>query len=62
MPSPSILIAGFGFKVKIRNTLIMTSAADVMTRADRARPIATDSRLSPVTAYSSRIRVSRSSS
>ena len=38
IPTPSILIAGFGFRVKIRNTKIITSAAEVMTRAGAGEP------------------------
>jgi hypothetical protein len=47
-PRPRIFTVGSGFGTKARNTLIMMSAADVMTRPVLARPWTTLSRLSPV--------------
>ena len=61
-PSPSIFSDGTGLATKLRKTTIMISAAEVMTRPVPARPRATDSTLSPVRTYSSRIRDSRNTS
>jgi hypothetical protein len=61
-PRPSIFSDGTGLATKLRKTAIMISAADVITRPVPARPLATDSALSPVRAYSSRIRESRNTS
>jgi hypothetical protein len=47
---------------KLANTVIMISAAAVITRAVAARPSATASALSPERSYSSRIRESRNTS
>ncbi len=58
-PTPNICTTTAGVATKLRNTLIMISAADVMTRAVVARPDTTAARVWPVRSYSSRIRVSR---
>ena len=61
-PRPSIFSEGTGLATKLRKTAIMMSAAEVMIRPVPARPRATDSALSPVAAYSSRMRESRNTS
>lgn len=61
-PSPIIFTVGSGLVTKERNTAIMISAADVMTRAVFASPIATASRLFPDLSNSSRIRDRRNTS
>jgi hypothetical protein len=47
-PRPVILTNGEGWATKLRNTTVMISAADVITRPVAAMPRATDSVLSPV--------------
>ena len=61
-PSPSIFSDGTGLATKLRKTATMMSAAEVTTRPVPASPRATASVLSPVRAYSSRIRDSRNTS
>ncbi len=61
-PMPSIFSDGTGLAARLRNTTIMISAAEVMTRPVPASPRATDSALSPVRRCSSRIRDSRNTS
>ena len=61
-PRPSIFSDGTGLATKLRKTTTMISAAEVTTRPVPARPRATDSVLSPVASYSSRIRDSRNTS
>jgi hypothetical protein len=47
-PTPNILITGSSPSTKLPNTLIMMSAAAVMTRAELVRPESTLPRASPV--------------
>ena len=61
-PSPIILVTGSSLNTNPRNTEIMMSAADVMTRAVLAMPWMTAASLSPVRRYSSRTRESRNTS
>jgi hypothetical protein len=61
-PSPIIFTVGSGLVTNERNTAIMINAAEVITRAVLARPIATASRLLPDARYSSRMRDSRNTS
>ena len=61
-PRPSIFTSGDGSVTKLANTTVMMSAAEVITRPVPAMPRATDSALSPVASYSSRMRESRNTS
>ena len=61
-PRPNILAKTSSPRTKDRNTVTMTAAPAVMTRADLASPSATASALSPVLSYSSLIRESRKTS
>src|SRR6266508_2492384 len=61
-PRPVILTSGDGLATKLRNTTVMISAAEVITRPVPAMPRATDSALSPVASYASRMRESRNTS
>src|SRR3954447_21456755 len=61
-PSPSIFSDGTGLATNARKTAIMIRAPDVMTRPVPAIPRATDSVLSLVRTYSSRIREMRNTS
>jgi hypothetical protein len=61
-PSASILITTASEARKEKNTLIMISAAEVITRAVTARPDATLSWLSLVASHTSRTRDSRNTS
>ena len=59
---PNSLITRSDSSRKLPNTTTMMIAAAVMTLAVAARPSATDSRLSPLFRYSSRMRESRNTS
>ena len=61
-PMPNILRNTWSPSTNEPNTHTMIAAAAVMTRAVSARPSATEVALSPVRAYSSRIRDSRKTS
>ena len=61
-PTPNILPMGSSPRTKAPNTLIMISAAEVMTLAVLDRPSTTDVWLSPDATYSSRTRDSRNTS
>ncbi len=61
-PRPNILIMGSSPSTKAANTLIMMSAAEVMTRAVAEMPSITASVLSRRCRYSSRTRDSRKTS
>ena len=61
-PRPNILMTGSTLSTKAAKTLIMMSAAEVMTRAVEAMPSTTATSLSPRRRYSSRTRLSRNTS
>ena len=61
-PSPIIFTNGDGSVTKLRKTTTMISAPEVMTRPVDASPRATDSALSPVALYASRMRDTRKTS
>ena len=61
-PTPNSLPFGSSPRTKAPNTLIMISAAEVITRAVLDRPRTTASWLSPVATYSSRTRDRRNTS